>query len=229
MKNRKLVYLIAATLILTSSSFSRSKQSKLRPSPKYWGEFEQHPKLHLLRLTRTRTLASIGDSLYMLNNHRQVIWKWTSDGPPLTDLPIVDSTGTIYVLGYDLLWAAIDSLNGQEKWRGTANGRATYSQIKRYRRDMYLVVTDMAAYRDSLHLSINDQVTLCKGNAILWNSEIPAMAKIEVAGKRVFVVYRHKKRSVRWPLEIPFHLTRHGRVSVLADYDGQKVGDWKND
>jgi hypothetical protein len=221
-----MVRVITATLIFTLPSFAKSKPPKLRPSSKYWDEFEPHPKVHLLQLSRHRTLASVGDTLYMLDNHRQIIWTWTSDGPPFTDLPIVDSTRTIYVLGYDLLWAAIDSSNGEEKWRSTANGRATYSQIRLYRRDMYLVVTDMTAYKDTFNLPINNHVTLCKGNSIFWYSEIPARAKIEVSGKRVFIVYKRRSQLVRKPLNIPSHLKRRGRVSVLADDDGRKIRDW---
>jgi len=57
-------------------------------------------------------------------------------GPPLTDLPIIDSTGTIYVLGYEPALGRNRFRHSREKWRGTANGRALYSQIKLYRRTL---------------------------------------------------------------------------------------------
>jgi outer membrane protein assembly factor BamB len=156
----------------------------------------------------------------MLNGRNRITWTWTSNGPPLTDIPIVDSTGTIYVLGYDLLWAAIESETGREKWRGIANGRALYSQLELFQGDTYLVVTDMSAYRESLHEFIKDKLTLCRGNAVLWDTEIPAGARIRVSGKRVFMIYRHKKHLVRVPFSVPPHLSKPlGKISVLADYD----------
>src|SRR5258705_2776443 len=151
MKTAQLVGFLIASLSLVTSAWPQSKQPKLRTSTKYWDYVDPHPIVHVSRLSRNRTLASVGDTLFMLNTRNRIIWTWTSKGPPLTDLPIVDSTGTIYVLGYDLLWAAIDSDTGREKWRGTANGRALYSQINLFQKDTYLVVTDMSAYRESLH------------------------------------------------------------------------------
>src|SRR5438876_9268022 len=121
MKKAQLFGLLIAPLLLSTSAWPQSKQPELRPSAKYWDYVDPHPIVHISRLSRNRRLASVGDTVYMLDVHNQIIWTWTSKGPPLTDLPIVDSTGTIYVLGYDLLWAAIDPDTGREKWRGTAN------------------------------------------------------------------------------------------------------------
>jgi outer membrane protein assembly factor BamB len=146
----------------------------------------------------------MGDSLYMLNRRNRIVWQWTSGGAPLTDVPVVDSTQTIYVIGYDLVWVAIDAKNGQEKWKREGNGRGLYSQIKLYRKDMYAVVTNMSGYRDSLSdKTIEDSLSLCKGNDVMWQSSIPANSRIIVSGKKVFVVFRQRNRIVKWPLRIP--------------------------
>ncbi|HVS81790.1 MAG TPA: hypothetical protein VHE60_08645 [Pyrinomonadaceae bacterium] len=206
MNNLKLIGLITSLLLSGASSLSQSRQAALRPSAKCWDYAKPHVTLHVSRVSRNRRLASVCDTLYMLDNQNRIVWKWSSDGPPFTDLPIIDSTGTIYVIGYDLLWAAIDSATGKEKWRKTVNGRAAFTQIKPYRRDMYLVVTDMWGYRDSLRdKTIEDWLQLCKGNAVLWETDIPATARIEVSGNKVFVVYKHKQRFVRRPVVLPNH------------------------
>ncbi|HVS81600.1 MAG TPA: hypothetical protein VHE60_07680 [Pyrinomonadaceae bacterium] len=172
-------------------------------------------------MSRNRKLTSVGDTLYMFDERNRIVWKWTSDGPPFTDNPIIDSTGTIYVLGYDLLWAAIDSATGHEKWRSTASGRALFSQIKLYRREMYLVVTDMEGYRDSLRdRRIENNLSLCRGNSLLWETHIPANSRVEVTGNRVLVVFTQNKRAVRRRIIIPHRFGKPiGRVSGLVDYE----------
>jgi len=187
----------------------------MRPSSQYWDYAEPHPTLHISRLSRNRKLASVGDTLYLLDRRNRIIWKWTADGPPFTDNPIIDSKGTIYVLGYDLLWAAIDSVTGQQKWRSTANGRGVFSQIKLYRHDMYMVVTDMEGYRDSLRdKTIEDDLSLCRGNDILWETHIPSNSRLKVLGNRVFIVYKQRGKVVRRPVIIP---RRFGKPIGLVD------------
>lgn len=137
----------------------------------------------------------------------------------MNDLPIIDSKGTIYVIGMDLIWAALDSTTGREKWRGTANGRAAYWQIKLYRDDMYLVVINMEGYRDSLHdKTIEDKLRLCKGNTILWERRIPADVRIQVRGKKAFVVFKRKSSLVKRMVVIPRHFGKPiGKVSALSE------------
>ena len=211
-------------LLLAASNPAQSERLQLRPSKNYWGYWgggPRHPKVHLLPLSGNRRLASVGDTLYMLNRHNRIVWKWTSNGPTFTDLPIIDSTGTIYVIGYDLLWAAIDSSDGRKKWTVGANGRATYSQIKLYQGNMYLVVTNMGGYRDSLNQrNIEDHLSLAKGNALLWETSIPPDSRIEVSGTKVFVVSNRKKHIVRRLIKIPRQFNQPiRRISPLAAHE----------
>ncbi len=203
----KLGLVILTAIVLGTPCPAQS--GKLRPSQHYVDYGDGPPNLHVSRISRNRKLASIGDTLFMLDRRDRIIWKWTSEGQAFTDLPIIDSTGTIYIIGYDLLWAGIDSATGKQKWRSTAVGRALFSQIKRYRQAMYLVVTNMEGYRDSLRdMTIEDEVSLCKGNDVLWKSDIPANSRLRVVGNRVFVVFKQNKRLVRWPINIPNHLRK---------------------
>jgi hypothetical protein len=214
MTSNRFFWAIAASILLGTACPAQSKLVQLRPSKDYW-DYARPARLHIMRLSPSRRLASAGDTLYLLNNRNQIIWKWTSNGPPLTDLPVVDSKGTIYVVGYDLVWVAIDANTGQEKWKSGGNGRGVYSQIKLYGKDMYAVVTNMSGYRDSLgDKTIEDYLSLCKGNDVMWQSSIPANSRIRVSGSKVFVVFRQRNRIVKWPLRIPASFRQPiGRVS----------------
>jgi hypothetical protein len=195
-----------------------SKTAGLRPSEKYWDQSARRVPVRLTRLSRGRKLATAGDTLYMLDAQNRVVWTWSTQGPPLTDLPIVDSQATIYVIGFDLIWAALDAATGKEKWRGTANGRAVYTQLRLYKDDLYLVVTDMEGYRVNLSdRTIQDNLTLCRGNDILWETSIPAGTRIKVQNGRVFALVRRKNRMVRREIVIPHKLGAPiGKVSVQA-------------
>lgn len=220
---RSLALGLILMLVLAASSAAQSKHLQLRPSKNYWDwAGPRHPKIHFLSARGNRRLASVGDTLYMLDNRGRMLWTWSApNGQPFTDLPVMDSSGNIYVIGYDLLWAAIDSATGHEKWRGTADGRALFSQIKLYRRNMYLVVTDMRGYRDSLtDATIEDQLSLCKGNSILWQSPIPAGAEIQVRNDRLFIVVRRRNGVLRRAVRVPHHFSNPiGRVSGLVNHE----------
>jgi hypothetical protein len=221
MKSGNIILSLIALLLLATPSFAQSEYSKLRPSSNYWdGDAKYVPvKISRLSLNMNRKLATVGDTLYMLDARNRIVWTWSSGGARLTDLPIIDSKGTIYVIGLDLLWAALDSATGKEKWRGTANGRAVYSQIELYKGDMYLVVTDMEGYRESLSdKTIEDNLTLCRGNTILWDTHIPASAKIKVQGNKVYALFRRKKQTIVREIAIPRSFGKPiGKVSALAD------------
>ena len=210
---------IAFALLLATSSIAQTRHLVLHPSKNYWTwAGDPRPKVHLMSVSGNRRLASVGDTLYMLDRRNRILWKW-SELVPFTDLPIMDSGGTIYVIGYDLLWAAIDSETGHLKWRGTANGRATFSQIKLYRRNMYLVVTDMSGYRDSHNnRTLEDRLSLCRGNSILWESEIPAGAELQVRNDRIFIVVRRRNGDLRRAIHVPNGFgKRISKVSSLVD------------
>ena len=213
----------ALFIVLLLASSSPGQQRALRPSKNYWSWIDDTPpKVHYVALANKRRLAVVGDSLYLLNDQNRIVWQWDSGGPPLNDVPFVDSHGTIYVIGMDLLWAAIDSRDGKEKWQGTANGRATYSQMVPYTRDMYFVVTDMGGYRtwSTSDLVVNDKLTLCRGNSVLWETEIPAGARLRVRGESVSVLVRRRNRRVSKRIVVPAKLEKPiGKISALADYN----------
>jgi hypothetical protein len=224
---RRMLSLVLVAIVMGAPCLAQ--QRNLRPSEHYVDYGFGPPRLHVARLSRNRKLASIGDMLYLLDRRNQIVWKWSSDGQEFNDLPVIDSAETIYVVGQDLLWAAIDSASGREKWVGTANGRASYSQIRLYRGNMYLVVTDMSGYRESLRdRKIKDELSLCQRNAVLWETHIPANARIAVSGAKVLITYKHQRHFIRRLIIIPRHFGKPiARISVFADYDGQRIKDAK--
>jgi len=216
MKKLELFGLLIASLLLSASTWPQSKQPKLtktvenemlRPSAKYWDYVDPHPIVHTSRLSRNRRLASIGDTVYMLNAHNKIIWTWTSKGPPLTDLPIIDSTGTSTF--WDTTCFGPQSIPTQAARNGEyGKWTSTLFSDKALSTGLLLSGHRHVGVQRESSRSIKDNLTLCRGNTILWDTEIPALAQIQVSGKRVFVIYSHKKRLVRVPLNIPLHLSK---------------------
>ncbi|HZM91251.1 MAG TPA: hypothetical protein VFF31_32315 [Blastocatellia bacterium] len=219
-KSRTGLFTFTALAIVATTVCGQSKSARLRPSDEYWDRGSR-ASAHFMYLSGNRKLATVGDTLYMLGKRSELVWTWSTMGPPLTDIPVIDSNGIIYVIGFDLTWAAVDSATGKEKWRGTANGKAVYSQIELYKGNKYLVVTDMTGYRDNVgDSSMEDKLTLCRGNSILWETRIPAGARIGVAGSKVHWVVRRKGRSLRREVRIPRRLGMPlGKICTVADYD----------
>src|SRR5712691_6243908 len=194
MKRLRIVGLIIALALSRSVAVSQSNHARLRPSPSCWPSGKQCESVRVTRLSHGRKLAAAGDTLYLLDARNRITWEWRTNGPAFTDAPVIDSTGTIYVVAYDLIWAALDSVNGHVKWQRSVSGRALLSQILLYRHELYFVVTDMRAYRDSLHPIVESTVELCKDNTILWETTIPQEARIRTTGNKVFVIFKLKQR-----------------------------------
>ncbi|MEP6902234.1 MAG: hypothetical protein ABJA66_10820 [Actinomycetota bacterium] len=220
MKFRNLIITFTFLFLIVSSL---PAQIKLRPSNNYWDKSSKNIPIQFSQLSRNRKLAVVGDTLYMLNARNQTIWTWTTGGAPLTDFPIIDSHGIIYAIGFDITWVALNSKNGEKLWQGTANGKAVYSQIELYKKDMYLVITNMTSYRENdsvFGITTKDNISLCKGNSILWTTEIPANAEIKVKNGKVFTFYKQKKQIVIKRIKIPRHLEKPiGKVDERSDYN----------
>jgi len=148
-----------------------------------------------LVISPDRLLITSCNSLYMLDSRKRVVWKWATSGPAITDQPVVDSTGTIYVIATDGIRAALDALSGEQKWGERLNGRANYSQIKPYRGDQYLVVINMEGYRDALGMDEPDQLVLCTGQEEVWTKDFPANATLQVWGNRILAITSEKGRA----------------------------------
>lgn len=143
-----------------------------------------------LVISPDRLLVTVCNTLYMLDSKKNVVWKWSTEAASIVDQPIIDSTGTIYVIALDMIWVALDAATGKEKWnRNGVVGRTRASQIKAYKDDMYLVVEDMSGIRNGpSDDSIKDGLLLCKGREILWKKEFPIDAVLKVWGDKILAV-----------------------------------------
>jgi outer membrane protein assembly factor BamB len=159
----------------------------LEPNGKPWGCPDD--PIPPLAISSDRILVTACNSLYMLDSKKRIVWKWATSGPAITDQPVIDSSATIYVIAYDLIWVALDARTGELKWRKDSNGRSGYTQIMAYRDDQYLVVVNEGGYRESLSDStIPDGLLLCKGGDVIWSKEFPPDAKLQVWGDRILAV-----------------------------------------
>jgi hypothetical protein len=191
---------------------------RLTPSTSCWDTGRDEFTVRNVALADGRALAAVGDSLYMLDSDNRILWTWTADGPPLTDLPIIDSRGIIYAIGYDLLWVAIDSISGREIWRGTACGGAVYTQIGLIRDDIYFVVVDMGGYREKLaDATIKDELYLCRGNDIMWTRDIPSNSVVAPQDGTLIVTHGSGARARRFRMRIPPLRTPIGQASATYD------------
>ena len=229
MIKRSLQFSLAVILICVSTL---GNPRALRPSEdyrKFWADIEGHPSVFKMALARHRKLVAVGDTLYLLKRNR-ILWSWVA-AAPLWDEPVIDSKGMIYVVGYDMLWAAVDSRTGERRWSSTANGRGAFTQIKPYHKDMYFVITDMWGYRDSLgDPTIKDTLSLCRNNAVLWDIDIPAQTKLHVLGNNVILTYKRHGLIVRQRIPVPRAFGKPiSRISSLADYDGKPIVDERQD
>src|SRR5215813_748401 len=110
MPRDRVIPALAVLIALPVLCSGNSNYSRLRPSSDYWDKRARKVPVHISRLSRDRSLAAVGNTLYMLDARRRIVWTWSTKGPPLTDWPIVDSTGTVYVIAFDLTWVGLDSV-----------------------------------------------------------------------------------------------------------------------
>ena len=138
----------------------------------------------------------------MLNSKKRILWKYYV-GAPVLDKLILDSNGIIHGIAMDGIEFAID-LEGKRQWSHGMNGRANYSQVALYHRDLYLVVVDNSGYRESLSDNkITDRVVLCRGEEIIWSRDFPRNARLCVWSGRIFAVTQTRKRTVLVELQPP--------------------------
>jgi hypothetical protein len=217
-RRKKVILAFIVLLVLSFPTAAQRPYKELRPSSNYWDQTQRHVPVHITRLSGKRSLATVGDTLYMLDARNRVVWTWSTQGAPLTDLPIVDSNGTIYAIGGDLIWVALDSMTGKVMWRGIACGRDAYSQIGLYKGDVYFVVSDMEGYRDSISDGeIKDHLWICRGNSILWEADIPVRSRIEIEGNKFVAVRKRSGRILKKLIAVQHKFgTPMGKISGFS-------------
>jgi hypothetical protein len=166
-----------------------SKYPKLRPTHKLWDE---PVKIAPVRVSSSRTLVTVGDTIYMLNAKRKIIWKWdVGSGQNIVDQPIIDSHGFIYGIALDGEIFSLDE-NGQLRWSWHLNGASNFSQIKPYVNGQYLVVRDNSFYREVQGFNEDDGLYLCKDRDVIATIHFPRDAILRVQGKHIYAVIKSK-------------------------------------
>ena len=217
---KKLPFSLIPLILFCVPTSAQLPYSQLRPSSNYWDRSKRNVPVRITHISGNRKLATVGDNLYMLDARNRVVWTWSTRGAGLTDLP-VELKGTIYAIGYDLIWVGLDSSTGKKLWTRTANGNgAVYSQLGLYKRDMYFVVTSMEGYRDRLSdRRIKDHLEICRDKSTLWEGDIPVGSRIEIDGNRVIAVQKRNGRVLRKLIKVPLKLSAStGKVSSMADW-----------
>jgi hypothetical protein len=173
-----------------------------------WGD-EQDPRFGPVRLAGDRILTTICGTLYVRDPNGSIVWE-TKTGAPLVDTPKIVG-GELVVIGNDLHLSALNPKTGAPLWEYQANGRAAYAQLERYGSGRFLVLLDMSGYDDAFQLCADktpdgwsrcprgteDRLRLFRKDQRIREWSVPAGAKVEVAGGRIFVSWRAKGKRVR--------------------------------
>lgn len=184
-----LVHVMVIALSEDASQRTESGNIKLRPTDKVW---VQKKPIAPLPISSDRLLATAGDTLYILDPQKKVVWKWcVGNGANIVDQPITDATGTLYVIALDGQLFALDSC-GKEKWHYQMNGSANFSQIKNYKRDQVLVVVDMKPYRETKGIDTEDKLFLFRDKEIIAEKEFPRNSLLQVWGEKVLAAKQTK-------------------------------------
>ena len=146
-------------------------------------------------ISSSRKLAIVGDTMYMLGPQQRILWKWDiGNGADIVDRPIVDAHGFIYVIALDGIIFSLDS-KGKQRWLWRLNGASSFSQIKSYINEQYLVVRDNSTYRELRGFDEDDDLYLCKDRDVIATTAFPRNATLRVRGKRIYAITKVRHRT----------------------------------
>lgn len=153
-----------------------------------------------------RTLATAGDTLYMLDaSRRRVVWKY-SVSQIVFDFTYVEATGLVYATAGDNTMFILDASTGRELYFDSRNGSAGYGSVLPYGEDACLVVDSFGFYRMGYTgggSPTQDGVTAWRGTKILWHVDVPPDAELQVVGRRIYAVTNTKTRILVRELKVP--------------------------
>jgi hypothetical protein len=153
-----------------------------------------------------RTLATAGDTLYMLDaSRRRVIWKYTTF-QMVFDFAYVEATNLVYATAGDNTMFILDASTGRELYTDGRNGSAAYGAVLPYGEDACLVMDSFGFYR-SAYMGDDeptpDGVTAWRGTKMLWHRDVPPDAELQVVGKRIYAVTKTKDRILVREIKAP--------------------------
>ena len=153
-----------------------------------------------------RTLATAGDTLYMLDaGRRRVLWKYTVS-QVLFDFAYVEATGLVYATAGDNTMFILDASTGRELYLNSRNGSAGYGVVIPYGEDACLVTDSFGGYRLSYvggYAPMQDGVAAWRGTKMLWHVDVPPDAELQVVGKRIYAVTTTQTRILVREIKVP--------------------------
>ncbi len=169
--------------------------SELTFTPKKYDVFPDE-KIRAVALPDGRILLSRFGTVYMLDASGKQLWKYVTDGETLTSEPSYNAeTNEIGIVGYDLLFVRLDAKTGEEKWRATTVGGATFVNVAAYGRG-FLVLVDMTEYREkskmehSKYQSPDRLEYYGETEDDEWIADFPIGAQLLVNGQHIYAVRR---------------------------------------
>jgi hypothetical protein len=203
--SRVVIYFLSLMVLAYTPSSTKAENSRYRKLTRTKKSVGYPPK-HIapLHLSSSRTLVTVGDTLYLLNGNGRVVWKWdVGEGLDILDLPFVDSRGRIYGVAFDGVSFSLDQ-KGRLRWRKRMNGAWYYTRMIASDKDRYLMFSAIdSAYRDSGDPTI-ETITLCQDQKILAEAAIPRDSAVRVRGRRIYVTTRRGRKfhsrevKLRW-------------------------------
>jgi hypothetical protein len=151
-----------------------------------------------------RTLAAVGDALYMLGADKRVVWKYELSQPAI-DFAYVEAMGVVCGTAYDNVMFILDASTGREMVSNFRNGRAGYGAVLKYGGDMCLIADALGGYNVD-HRSgepVMDGVTAWRGTRMLWHVDVPPDAELQVVGSKVYAVTKTKSRILVKEIKVP--------------------------
>ncbi len=196
---------VLALLALSALAQAQSPQStperhfgpELTFTPQKYDDYLDD-RIRPVALPDGRLLLSRFGTVYMLDASGKQLWKYetNSENESLTSEPAYNAeTNEIGVVGSDLLFVRLDAATGEEKWRATTVGGASFVNVAAYGRG-FLVVVDMTHYRDAEkmeHIKYRDQDRLDywgQTDNDGWSADFPIGAQLLVNGKHIYAVRR---------------------------------------
>jgi len=145
-----------------------------------------------------RLLTTVGDTLYMLDSHRHIVWKQTVGD--VVGQPFAMPDGSIHVLlVQDKLHLVISAATGKTLKCIDCNttARTNFTQVLPYNHNQYLVVETDAYFRQRPGSeNTPDQVALWQGDKVLWTAPIPPDAEVRVVGDKILAVEKKEQAIV---------------------------------
>jgi hypothetical protein len=145
-----------------------------------------------------KLLVTVGDTLYMLDSQRHILWKQTVGD--VVGQPFAMADGTIHVLiVQDYVHLVISAATGKTLTCIDCNttARTTFTQMLPFNQNQYLAVETNAYFRQNKSTkNTPDEVALWQGDKVLWTAPIPPDAEIRVVGDKILAIEKKEQAVV---------------------------------